>query len=139
MLGRLTRPVPPTTLALAGVFAIALFATIGQFSHHGHATLGGYAADVLPLAGAWLALARLTSRFLPTWLGGVTAGVAIRMAILGHERWNELTFLGVALAFVGVVSFPLVLLMAGRGGAGLQELGEDGLVLERADQREPQP
>lgn len=123
MLARLVRPLPPSTLALAGCFAIALFATIGQFAHHGHAVLGGYAADVLPLAGFWLALAWTTRRFVPTWLAGVAAGVAIRMAILGHERWSELSFLAVALVFVGVVSFALVLLMTGRGG--LQQLRED--------------
>jgi hypothetical protein len=136
VLGRLIRPLPRATLDLAGLFAIALFATIGQFSHQGRATLGGYAADVLPLAGAWLVLARLTQRFLPTWLGGVTAGVAIRMAILGHERWNELAFLAVSLAFVGAVAFALVVLMTGRGA--LEQLREDGLVLERADQGEPE-
>ncbi len=114
---------PRSTLGLAGCFAIVAFATIGQFAHHGHAVLGGYAADVLPLAGCWLALAWATWRFLPTWLAGVTAGVAIRMAILGHERWSELSFLAVALVFVGAVSFALVLLMAGRDG--LQQLRED--------------
>ncbi|HZQ16763.1 MAG TPA: hypothetical protein VFA82_08325 [Gaiellaceae bacterium] len=123
MLGRLTRPVPASALALAGVFAIALFATIGQFAHHGHAVLGAYAADVLPLAGCFAALALLTHRFLPTWLGGVTAGVAIRMAILGHERLGELSFLAVALVFVGAVSFALVVLMTGR--EPLEQLRED--------------
>ncbi len=98
-------------LALSGTFAIVLFATIGQFSHHGRATLGGYAADVLPLAGSWLVLAWWTERFLPTWLYGVTLGVAIRMLVLGHERWSELSFLGVALVFVGVISFALSWLM----------------------------
>jgi hypothetical protein len=123
VLGRLTRPAPPSTLALAGGFAIALFATIGQFAHHGHAALGGYAADVLPMAGCWLALAWLTQRFLPTWLGGVTVGVVIRMVILGHERWNEVSFLAVALVFVGAVSFALVQLMLGR--ESLEQLRED--------------
>jgi hypothetical protein len=120
------RPLPPSTLALAGGFAIALFATIGQFAHHGHAVLGGYAADVLPLAASWIALAWLTRRFLPTWIGGVTAGVAIRMAILGHERWSELSFYAVALVFIGAVAFALVVLMLGRDGAPeLQQLRED--------------
>ena len=69
---------------------------------------------VRPLSPSTLALAGLTQRFLPTWLAGVPAGVAIRMAILGHERWSELSFLAVATVFVGAVSFALVLLMAGR-------------------------
>jgi hypothetical protein len=91
-------------LALAGVVAIVVFATIGQLSHHGGVSAGGYAADTLPLAGAWVAIAWRTGRFVPTWLGGVTAGIAIRALILGHERWSELSFLCVALAFVGAVS-----------------------------------
>lgn len=45
---------------------------------------------------------------MPTWLGGVTLGVAIRMVALGHYRWNELAFLAVALGFVGVVAFAVV-------------------------------
>jgi hypothetical protein len=47
---------------------------------------------------------------VPTWLAGVTAGVAIRALILGHDRWSELSFLCVALAFVGAVSGLLLVL-----------------------------
>jgi hypothetical protein len=46
----------------------------------------------------------VTRRFVPTWLGGVTLGVAIRMVALGHYRWNELAFLAVALGFVGAAA-----------------------------------
>jgi hypothetical protein len=91
-------------LLLAGAIAILLFATIGQLSHDHHVSLGGYAADALPLLAAWSALAVWTRRFLPTWLGGVTIGVAIRMVALGHYHWNELAFLLVALVFVGFVA-----------------------------------
>ena len=94
-------------LVVAGAFAIVVFATIGQLSHDHHVSLGGYAADVLPLLGAWIVLARVTGRFVPTWLGGVTIGVVIRMIVLGHYRWNELAFLAVALVFVGVVAWPV--------------------------------
>lgn len=94
-------------LALAGTIAILLFATIGQLSHHHHVSTAGFASDALPLLAAWLVLARLTRRFLPTWLGGVTIGVAIRMVALGHYRWDELAFLAVALVFVGVVAWPI--------------------------------
>jgi hypothetical protein len=93
-----------TRLAAAGAVAILLFATIGQLSHHGGVSLGGYAADLVPLLGCWLAAAWWTRRFVPTWLLGVTAGVAIRMLVLGHERWSELAFWLVALAFVGAVA-----------------------------------
>ena len=91
-------------LALAGIVAIVVFATIGQLSHHGGVSAGGYAADLLPFAGAWLVMAWWTRRFVPTWLVGVTAGVAIRALVLGHERWSELSFLCVALVFVGALA-----------------------------------
>jgi len=91
--------------------AIVVFATIGQLSHDHHVSAGGYAADALPLLAGWLAVAALTRRFVPTWLGGVTLGVAIRMVALGHYRWNELAFLAVALGFVGSVGFVVVIAM----------------------------
>jgi hypothetical protein len=37
----------------------------------------------------------------------VTAGVAIRAAVLGHLHWNQLAFLAVALVFVGGVAWPV--------------------------------
>lgn len=92
-------------LALAGSVAILLFATLGQLSHHGGVTPGGYAADALPLLACWLAAAWWTRRFLPTWALGVTGGVALRMVVLSHYRWNELAFYFVALAFVGAVAW----------------------------------
>ena len=82
-----------------------MFATIGQLSHHGGVTLGGYAADSLPVLAAWLLFAWRTRRFVPTWLIGVTLGVVIRMAILGHYRWSELAFWLVSLVFIGAVAF----------------------------------
>ncbi len=91
--------------------AIVVFATIGQLSHHGGVSVGGYAADVLPFAVCWVVLAWWTRRFLPTWLGGVTLGVAIRMVVLGHERFGELSFLAVALVVIGGLSFALLWLM----------------------------
>ena len=36
----------------------------------------------------------------------MTIGVAVRMVVLGHYRWNELAFLAVALVFIGVVAWP---------------------------------
>jgi hypothetical protein len=96
-----------TRLAVAGTIAILLFATIGQLSHDHGVSAGGYAADALPLLGAWLVMARLTGRFLPTWLVGVTVGVLIRVVVLGHYRWNEFAFLAVALVFVGAVAWAV--------------------------------
>jgi hypothetical protein len=58
----------------------------------------------LPLLVAWFAVAYATRRFVPTWLAGVTLGVAARMIALGHYHWDQLTFLVVALVFVGAVA-----------------------------------
>jgi hypothetical protein len=66
---------------------------------------------ILPFGFCWLVVCRLTERFLPTWLLGVTAGVAVRMVILGHERWSELSFLVVSLVVIGALSFLLLWLM----------------------------
>lgn len=90
-----------------GVAAILLFATIGQLSHHGGVTASGYAADAVPLLCCWLAAAWATRRFVPTWLLGVTGGVAVRMVVLSHYRWNELAFYLVALSFVGAAALVL--------------------------------
>ncbi len=89
-------------LLVAGTVAILAFATIGQLSHDHHVSLTGYAADALPLLAGWWAVAFATRRFVPTWLVGVTVGVALRAVALGHYHWNQLTFLLVALVFVGL-------------------------------------
>lgn len=100
-------------LALAGVVAIIAFATIGQLSHHGGVTFGRYAADTLPFLGGWLAVAWATRRFVPTWLAGVTLGVAIRALVLSHYRWDELAFWAVSLVFIGAAA-AVVWFLAGR-------------------------
>jgi hypothetical protein len=56
---------------------------------------------------AWFAVAFATRSFVPTWLLGVTLGVVARMIALGHYRWDQLTFLVVALVFVGFVAWPV--------------------------------
>jgi hypothetical protein len=91
-------------LALAGAAAIVVFATIGQLSHHGGISASGYGADLLPLLACWLVAAWSTRRFVPTWLLGVTGGVLLRMVILAHFRWSELSFLAVALGFIGALA-----------------------------------
>jgi hypothetical protein len=68
----------------------------------------------------WLAAYRVFGgRFLPTWLVGVTAGVALRAVILSHYRWNELVFWLVALVFIGAVAlalrYTLLTLLRARG------------------------
>jgi uncharacterized membrane protein YhdT len=37
----------------------------------------------------------------------VTLGVVARMIALGHYRWDELTFLLVALVFIGLIGWPV--------------------------------
>jgi len=91
---------------------ILLFVTIGQLSHRGGVSVAGYAEDALPFVGAWLLAFRLfAGRFVPTWLVGVTLGVAIRAVALSHYRWSELSFWLVALAFIGAVAFVVRVLV----------------------------
>ena len=80
----------------------------------------GYARDALPLLASWLGATVLCrGRFVPTWLVGVTAGVLLRAAILGHWYAKELTFLLVALIFIGLFAlaarFVLSRLASGGG------------------------
>ena len=80
--------------------------TVGQLSHHGHLSVTGYARDAVPLLVGWLGATMVFhGRFVPTWLVGVTAGVLLRAAILGHWYAKELTFLLVALIFIGAFAF----------------------------------
>jgi hypothetical protein len=75
--------------------------------------VAGYARGALPLLAGWLAAtAYFRGRFVPTWLVGVTAGVLLRAAILGHWYAKELIFLLIALLFVGL--FAVVALNLGR-------------------------
>jgi hypothetical protein len=70
-------------------------------------SVGGYAADALPFLAAWFAVAYATRRFVPTWLAGVTLGVVVRMIVLSHYHWDQLSFLLVALVFVGLIAWPV--------------------------------
>jgi len=100
---------PSARLAVAcDAAAIVAFAVVGLLSHHGDVSGRGLARDALPLLGGWFAAAllfRLYARPAPwrlaaTWLVGITCGVALRAAILGHTHaGKEAAFLGVALAF----------------------------------------
>lgn len=100
---------PPPRLAVADdTAAIVVFAVVGNLSHHGDVSIRGLARDVLPLLGGWLiaglafGLYRRPSlwRLFATWLVGVTAGVAVRAAVLGHtDAGKEASFLAVALVF----------------------------------------
>lgn len=59
----------------------------------------------MPFLVAWFASFRVFGgRFVPTWLVGVTLGVAIRAVALSHYRWSELSFWVVSLVFIGLVA-----------------------------------
>ncbi len=99
---------PPRWAVAADTAAIVVFAVIGNLSHHGGVTASGLARDVLPLLGGWLVAGALfglyrrpsLARLAATWLVGVTAGVVVRAAILGHTHvGKETAFLVVSLVF----------------------------------------
>jgi hypothetical protein len=99
---------PPRWAATADALAIVVFAIVGLLSHHGGVSGRGLVRDALPLLGGWFAAALLLRlyprpswwRLLGTWLVGITAGVAVRAAILGHDNvGKEAAFLAVALVF----------------------------------------
>lgn len=101
----------PPLAAGADATAIVVFTLVGLLSHHGGPSGRGLARDALPLLGAWFAVALLVrlytrpawQRLVVTWLVGITAGVAIRAAILGQTHaGQEAAFLGIALAFAAV-------------------------------------
>lgn len=98
----------PGPLAVAAdAVAIVVFVTIGLASHGKSISAAGYARDALPLLGCWFAAAlafRLYVRpsrraLLGTWLAGIAAGVGVRALVVDDASGEQLTFLGVALAF----------------------------------------
>lgn len=100
-------PSRPAGLA-ADCAAFAVFATVGLLSHHGGVSATGYARDLLPLLGAWLAVAavlgtyrhRSPLRLLCTWAVGVPLGWLVRALVLGRTlNGKEASFLAVALVF----------------------------------------
>lgn len=99
---------PARSAAAADAAAIVLFTVAGLLAHHGGVSGRGLARDALPLLGGWFAVALVARlytqpallRLAATWLGGITAGVAVRAAVLGHTHaGREAAFLAVALAF----------------------------------------
>ncbi|HLX31574.1 MAG TPA: DUF3054 domain-containing protein [Gaiellaceae bacterium] len=100
-------PRPPVAVA-CDALAIVVFTVVGLLSHDGGVSARGLARDALPLLGGWFGVALLArlyagptvGRLAVTWLVGITAGVAIRAAVLGHHHaGKEAAFLAVALAF----------------------------------------
>ena len=68
-----------------------------------------------------MATALFKGRFVPTWLAGVTAGVLLRAAVPGRWYSKEVTFLLVALVFVGFFAF-VARLVLGRSLAASVDL-----------------
>jgi hypothetical protein len=87
---------------LADAVALLVFVAVGVLTHE--ASVAAFARDALCFLGSWFAAAllfRLYARngwwpLLATWLVGVSAGVAVRAAVVGH--WPGAFYL-VALAF----------------------------------------
>src|SRR4051812_43151540 len=110
---------PPRFAATADAAAIVVFTLIGLLSHDHTLSGRGLARDLVPLLGGWFAVALLVRlytrpawwRLVATWLIGITGGVAVRAAILGHTNiGKEAAFLAVALSFTAV--FVLVARLA---------------------------
>jgi len=95
------------TAVASDVLAIIAFVTVGLFNHEGGLSAGGYARDVLPIAGCWLVAAGAFDLYkrpswralLSTWVVGVTGGVLIRALILWRLDGDDAVFLAVALCF----------------------------------------
>lgn len=117
--------VSPPLAAGADAAAIVVFTVIGLLSHDGALSGRGFARDALPLLGGWFAVALLvrlytrpeSRRLAATWLVGITAGVAIRAAILGRTHvGKEAAFLAVALVFTAVFALAARLAAATASG-----------------------
>lgn len=92
--------------------ALLVFVVVGVLNHG--ASVGAFVRDALCILGAWFAVAVVLRlyvrggrwRFAATWLVGVSAGVLVRAAIVGHVAVD---FWGVALGFT------LLFVLAARG------------------------
>jgi Protein of unknown function (DUF3054) len=91
--------------AAVDALALLVFVAVGVTTHH--ASGGAFVRDALCLLGGWLAAALLVRlyarggglRLGATWLLGVTAGIAVRAAVVGHFAVD---FYAVALAFTAL-------------------------------------
>jgi hypothetical protein len=96
---------------------LIVFVVVGVLTHD--ASLTAFLRDALCLLGGWFAVAvvvRLYARngswrLFATWLVGVSLGVLVRAAIVGH--WPG-AFYGVALAFSALLVLAGRALMAKR-------------------------
>jgi hypothetical protein len=92
--------------------ALLVFVVVGVLTHDASAV--AFVRDALCILGGWFAAALVFRlyvragrwRLAATWLVGVSIGVLIRAAIVGHVAYD---FWGVALAFTALF------VLAGRG------------------------
>jgi hypothetical protein len=97
--------------------ALVAFVVVGVLTHG--ASFGAFVRDLLCILGGWFAAAlafRLYTRggwlsLAATWLVGVSAGIAVRAAIVGHFAVD---FYGVALAFTALFVLAARVLIAPR-------------------------
>ncbi|HKT44953.1 MAG TPA: DUF3054 family protein [Gaiellaceae bacterium] len=95
--------------------ALVVFVAVGVATHG--ASAGAFGRDVACIVGGWFAAAlalRLYRRggwrrLVATWLLGVTAGIAVRAAVVGHFAVD---FYAVALAFTALFLLGARLLTA---------------------------
>jgi hypothetical protein len=94
-------------LPAAAVDAVALvvFVAVGVATHH--ASVGAFFRDLACILGGWFAVALVVRlyarggrwRLGATWLVGISVGVLVRAAFVGHVAYD---FWGVALAFTAL-------------------------------------
>ena len=85
--------------------ALVVFVVVGVATHH--ASVGAFLRDAACILGGWFAVALVVrlyarggwKRLAVTWLVGVSVGVLVRAAIVGHVAFD---FWGVALAFTAL-------------------------------------
>jgi DUF3054 family protein len=102
-----------TKAAAWDAVALLVFVLVGVLTHD--ASVGAFFRDAACILGGWFAVASATRlyvrggwrRLVVTWLVGVSAGVLVRAAVVGHLAFD---FWGVALAFTAVF------VLAGRVG-----------------------
>ena len=95
--------------AVVDGLALLAFVVVGVATHH--ASAGAFVRDVLCILGGWFAAALLLGlyarggalRLAATWLLGVTAGIAVRAALVGHFAVD---FYAVALGFTALFVLP---------------------------------
>ena len=85
--------------------ALLVFVVVGVLTHG--ASAGAFVRDLLCILGGWFVAALVFQLYLrdgrwrlgATWLAGISAGVLVRAAIVGHVAVD---FWGVALAFTAL-------------------------------------